>query len=268
MSDVERLLESRRSRIGRWAAAAVVVCALHVGGVALALMTWQEEDVEDDAAGAMTVELAPLPAPVRVDSPDLAHGPNQQEARLTQEAAKEVVEEVVKDIPPVDPSPAPEPEVVLPKAQPEEKEKPKEEEAQQPVPEQERPQQDRDTIATAPPRVDVQPTPETAVSPGQAAALAQAQARWQKAIFRHLERFKRYPTGARRQSQQGRVVVRFRVDRSGHVVASHILKGSGAPLLDEEVFALLKRGSPLPAPPDLIPDAELEMDVPIQFTIK
>ena len=71
-------------------------------------MSWQEEDL-DDAGGALTVEMAPLPAAVPVDSPDVAHGPEQQQAKLTHEAAKLVVEEVEKDIPRVHPSPAPSP---------------------------------------------------------------------------------------------------------------------------------------------------------------
>ena len=74
-----QLLESRRSRIGRWGGAAVIVCALHVGGAALALMQWQEDDA-DDAAGALTVEMAPLPSAAPVDTPDLAHGPLTQGA--------------------------------------------------------------------------------------------------------------------------------------------------------------------------------------------
>ena len=122
MTDMPRLLESRRSRLGRWAGAAAVVCALHVGGVALALMYWHEAEADDEAAGAMTVELAPLPAVVRVDSPVLPYGPDQQETRLTPQTSKQVVEKVEKDIPRVEPSPAPEPEVALPAPQPEEKE--------------------------------------------------------------------------------------------------------------------------------------------------
>jgi hypothetical protein len=35
MAVVTHLLESRRSRIGRWAVAALLVCALHVGGTRL-----------------------------------------------------------------------------------------------------------------------------------------------------------------------------------------------------------------------------------------
>ena len=155
------LLDARRSRIGRWAGAVLVVCALHIAGAALAVMHWQEEDAADDVAGAFTAELALLPAPAPVDSPDVAHGPLQQEAKLTPEASKGVVEKVEKDIPPVDPSAAPDPEVALPKPQPDQKEQRKEEEPREP--DKQVPRQDTEApLTTAPARIEAQPAPSSA----------------------------------------------------------------------------------------------------------
>jgi protein TonB len=268
VTDVSRVLESRRGRFGRWAGAALIVCVLHVGGAALALMYWHEEDAADEVAGAMTVDLAPQPAAVPVDSPNVAHGPERQEARLTPEASKPAIEEVQKDIPPVDPSPAPEPEVALPKPQPVEKEQPKEEEAQEAAPEKEQPQQDREELAAAPPRIEAQPQPSSAPSPGQSAALARLQANWAKTLMNRLERYKRYPAAAERRGIKGVAVVRFRVDRSGHVVSSEIMKSSGSPILDEEALAVLERASPFPVPPDQIADPFLENFLPIWFGMK
>lgn len=101
MIQVAQFLETRRARMGRWAAAAVMVCALHGGGAAVAFLHWHEEGFEA-AVGALTVDMAPLPAAVPVDTPELAHGPERQQARRTAEAAKQVVEEVERDVPPVD----------------------------------------------------------------------------------------------------------------------------------------------------------------------
>ena len=269
MTNIPPLLESRRLRLGRWAGAATVVCGLHAGGVALALMSWQEEDL-DDAGGALTVEMAPLPAAVPVDSPDVAHGPEQQQAKLTHEAAKPVVEEVEKDIPRVDPSPAPEPEVALPKPQPEEKEKPKEQEEPKEAALQEpTPQQDADIpVTTAPPRVEAQPSPGATISPNQSASVGREQQRWTTGLVDRLQRFKRYPDAAARRGIKGVTTVRFTVDRSGQLVASEVLQSSGSPILDEEALALLKRASPFPLPPDGIPDALLVNDLPIWFGMK
>jgi protein TonB len=269
MTNVSQLLESRRSRIGRWTGAAVIVCGLHAGGVALALMQWPEEETADDAAGAITMELAPLPAAVPVDSPDVAHGPLMEEAMQTPETTKKVVEDVQTDIPPVEPSPAPEPEVALPKPQPVEKEEPKpEEEPQEAVPEQQTPvQASAAPLTTAPPRVDVEAPPTSAASPGQGASIARAQATWQKTLVRHLERFKRYPEAARSRRAQGEVIVAFTLDRSGQIVTSRVTHSSGSRALDEEALAVLQRASPLPAPPGELP-GPFDLSLPIQFRIR
>src|SRR5688572_1140351 len=75
MTEVSQLLESRRSRIWRWTAAAVVVCALHAGGIVPALMHQPDEDAWDDPAGGVSVDLVAPPAPTAVQSEDVAHGP-------------------------------------------------------------------------------------------------------------------------------------------------------------------------------------------------
>lgn len=250
--------------IVRWAGAAAVVCSLHVGGVMLALMYWPEEEA-DDPVGALTVELAPLPAAARVDTPLVAHGSLTDRVLPRQEASEKVQKELVEDLPPVPPSPAPEPEIVLLKPPPEEKkEEPEKKDPRQAAPEKQKPSEAaEEKVALAPPRVEAQPAP--AASPGQSAALARLRARWDRSVFRHLERFKSYPDAALRRGRHGAVVVRFRVDRSGSVISSHIVKGSGEPLLDEEVFALLKRSSPFPLPPDQVPGSDFVLVGTINF---
>jgi protein TonB len=180
-----------------------------------------------------------------------------------------VVEEVEEDIPPVPPSPAPEPELALPKPQLEEKETPKEE-ARDPVAEKQRPQQDRQALATAPPHVDAEPAPRSAPSPGQSASLARVQARWEKAMFRQIERHSRgrYPVALERRGVRGVAVVKFRVDRSGRVVNAEIAKSSGWSVLDEKALANIRRASPLPAPPDEVADPYLEGFMQIGFGMK
>ena len=64
------------------------------------------------------------------------------------------------------------------------------------------------------------------------------------------------------------IIVAFKLDRTGQVVASHVTASSGSPVLDDEAMAVLKRASPLPAPPDQILGPMLDMVLPIQFRIK
>ena len=177
-----------------------------------------------------TVELALLPAPAPVDSPDVAHGPVQQEAKLTPEAAKEVVEKVEKDIPPVDPSPTPDPEVDLPKPQPDRKEQPKEEEAREPVPDKQVPRRDTEAPQTAaPPRVEAEPTPSAAPDEGDKAARARAEATWQREVMRQINRAKRVPDAARFRTGRWQAVVAFTLDQAGQVVETHIAKDRASP---------------------------------------
>jgi protein TonB len=270
MSSTVQILESGRSRLGRWAAAALVVCALHAGGAALALMYWQEAEDADDPAGALTVDMSLLPAPTPVNSPDnVAYGPEQQQATLTQEAAKPVVEEEVKDIPLLEPSPAPEPEVALPKPQPEEKEKPKEQEdPQEATPQEEMPQQDADIpVTTAPPRVEAQPAPSGGPAPAMSASHARAKASWENALSRQLNRHKRVPGTALGRRGYWEAVVAFSVDRSGQLISSELRKSTGVPALDREALEWLQRASPFPPPPD-IPGIELYFTQSIKFGVK
>jgi len=258
------LLESWRARIGRWAGATLVVCALHVAGATLAVMQWHQEEVVDDAVGAFAVEVALLPVPPPVDSPDVAHGPVQQEVKLTPEAVKEVVEKKLeKDIPKVDPSPASDPEVTLPKPQPEEKEQPREE-PRDPLPDRQVPHQDTEAPqATAPPRVEAEPTPSAAPDAGDETARARAEATWQREVMRQINRAKRVPDAARFRTGRWQAVVAFTLDRTGQIVETHIAKRSGIPVLDEEAMALIGRVRFPPPPGDT-----LSFRLPISFVVR
>jgi protein TonB len=257
---VTRLLEPRRLRVARWAGAALVAAALHVGAAALAVVHWQEETA-DDTAGVLTVEMALLPAPV--ESPEVAHGPAQQEAKPTPEAAKEVVEKVEKDLPRVDPSPAPDPEVALPKPQPDRKEEPKEEQAREPVPDRVPRQATEAPLTTAPPRVEGEPAPSLAPAEGDKAARARAEASWLREVMRQLNRHKRVPDAARLRRGRWEVVVAFTLDRAGRIVDAEIALSSGVPALDAEALALIRRVR-FPPPPD----GTRSFRMPVRFGVR
>jgi protein TonB len=216
------------------------------------------------------VELAPLPAATPVDSPDVAHGPLMEEAVLTPQASKQTVQEVTKETPIVEQSPAPNPEVALPIPRPEVEKKPEEKENQEEIPNQQTPEQaSAAPLTTAPPKVEAQPAPAAANPvPSTSTNVARVQASWERRLINHLNRYKRYPEVARVHGAQGVVIVGFTIDHGGHLVASHIKKGSGSPALDEESLAMLKRASPLPAPPEQISRPTMELTLPIQFRIR
>lgn len=90
-------------------------------------------------------------------------------------------------------------------------------------------------------------------------------ARWQSRLMAHLERRKRYPADARSRKEQGTAYVRFQIDDSGNVLSVSLSRSSGFSALDEEVVAMVRRASPVPAPP---PGANKTIVAPVLFTIR
>ena len=90
-------------------------------------------------------------------------------------------------------------------------------------------------------------------------------ARWRARLIAHLERRKRYPSEARRQRRQGTAHVRFRIDRAGNVLSVRLVRSSGHAVLDREVVAMVRRASPVPAPP---PGANRTITAPVRFRLR
>ncbi len=88
---------------------------------------------------------------------------------------------------------------------------------------------------------------------------------WSSRVMMHLERRKRYPSGARERREQGIVYVRFTIDDGGQVLSVLLEKTSGFSDLDNEVLALVQRASPVPSPP---PGAARSIVAPIKFTLR
>ncbi|MBN8931426.1 MAG: energy transducer TonB [Rhizobium pusense] len=90
-------------------------------------------------------------------------------------------------------------------------------------------------------------------------------AKWQSRLMAHLERRKRYPSGARSRREQGTAYVRFRIDDSGNVLSASLARSSGFPELDNEVVEMVRRASPVPAPP---PGVNKTITAPVRFTVR
>jgi protein TonB len=259
-----------RVSVMRWLAAALIALGLHAGGAALAFVHWNEEEHSEEAAGPIMVELAAIAVAPNIDAPDVAHGPLMEEAAVTPEAAKEIIEEVEKELPMVEQAPlAPEPEVAMPIPTPVEEKKPEEEKEEAKPQEQSPTQQATAPLTTAPPKVEAAPAEVAAApSPGASPVTASVDYSWQRAIVSHLNRYKRYPDKARDRGLQGSVSVEFTIDRRGRVIAARVAQTSGSSSLDDEALAVLQRASPLPAPPASTPGTSFDMALPIQFRIR
>lgn len=107
-------------------------------------------------------------------------------------------------------------------------------------------------------------TPQRGNTQGRPAAVVA----WQSRLLGHLEGFRRYPTRALRQRQEGVTYLRFSVDRRGGVGAVRLERGSGSDLLDAEALEVVRRAQPVPAPPPEIEGDPVEVVVPVQFRLR
>ncbi|HXJ00499.1 MAG TPA: energy transducer TonB [Micropepsaceae bacterium] len=108
--------------------------------------------------------------------------------------------------------------------------------------------------------------PATPLAPAQKPALsANAQAAFAARLFAHLNRFKRYPDGAKLRHQEGVVSLRFTMDRNGKVLSFDIAKSSGSAALDAEARDLIQRAQPLPPLPAEFGHDSLDLVVPVEF---
>jgi periplasmic protein TonB len=90
---------------------------------------------------------------------------------------------------------------------------------------------------------------------------------WLGLLLAHLERFKRYPTEAQQEHHEGIVYLQFSMDRSGHVLSASLQQSSGYQALDQETLDLIQRAQPLPPPPPEVPQAQIDLVVPVQYQL-
>jgi len=83
-----------------------------------------------------------------------------------------------------------------------------------------------------------------------------------------LEKHKRYPRRAKLRNEQGVVLLRFVVTRTGEVSDFGIEKSSGFQVLDEAVREMIQRAQPLPMMPPEMHESRVELVVPVQFFLR
>jgi protein TonB len=83
-----------------------------------------------------------------------------------------------------------------------------------------------------------------------------------------LERHKVYPLSARTRGAEGTVILRFALRRDGTVASWDIQRGSGHEDIDQAVAQMIRRASPLPAPPAELPGDPVSLVIPVRFTLR
>ncbi|MFK4505422.1 energy transducer TonB [Bradyrhizobium daqingense] len=250
---MKRLAAEDAADLKRWTFSSLAVLTMY-SALAASLATWQRQDDLDPAepAGAVVVDLAPLPAAPSTTPTEIPPGPEQVMSEARPEAKPEVAQ--LDDAPELPQAANPEAVVdARTKAQPDAA-----------------PEQQAAAATSAPPAVSERIAP-VAAAPTQGQPNqkdSQAIATWRSQILALVERNKRYPEAARSRREQGIAQVRFTLDRNGIVGDARVIQSSGSDALDGEAVALLKRAQPFPAPPDTFAGDLVVVRLPIRFTVK
>jgi protein TonB len=104
------------------------------------------------------------------------------------------------------------------------------------------------------------------VAPPPAPAGPTVSAGYRGQLSAWLQEHKQYPSSARAAGEQGQVLLRFRVDRSGRVLDYAVARGSGYPDLDAAVEVMM-RGAILPPFPADMTAANIEVTVTVRFAL-
>lgn len=266
------------SELALWAGASLLVLSLHVGAAMWLLREPDMMAADDTPPAAIMIELAETPEATETEENELSPDEVMSDASAAAEKVEEPVDEpvleqeVVQDEPePVEVEPREEiaqldkVEVPLPVAKPKPPE-PKKEIVKKDEPKKKPVKQREQASAEQAVKAQAQVTQTSRNAARQSAsglfASSMTPARWQSRLMAHLERRKKYPSGAKSRREEGTVYVRFRIDDSGKVLSATLARSSGWPELDNEVLSLVQRASPVPAPP---PDVNKTITAPVKF---
>jgi len=287
------------AELALWTGAAVVALAAHAGAVAYMLRTPPMEFADNAPPAAIMIELAAEPE--AIDTSENQIVPDMEDSAEVKSAEVEPPKEPPVEPPPepvpepvAEPTPEPVPE---PEPQPE----PVEEAEVPPEPVEEIDPIEQMALAQlenvevplpmARPRPPAKPKPQVreqqqAAAPAKRRAMADVKqsnrvaasqtsnssggssvspARWQSRLMSHLERRKRYPSGSRKNREEGTAMVRFTIDNTGNVLAVSLSRSSGYPALDQAVLDMVRRASPVPAPP---PGVNKTIVAPVRFNLR
>lgn len=289
-----------RLELALWSSAAAVIFTVHLAGAWY--LQQRPVAVVDEPQGqiAVMIDLAPMAVapdavpqemadlvdssaaesveePTETITPDAAEPMAEPVEEMTQDTAEPVedvveehpveelpVEEVVPDLvelplPEVAmaiPEPRPQLEEPKPVVKPVRETKPKTQKKPEPVKEA-KPEKKPSPKSLAAQKSAQDGDTIRAPAPGQGAGKSVSPAKWMSRVHAHLGR-RRPKTG----KASGKAIVRFHFNQSGDVLSTTLITSSGDQALDEAAIKLVRRSSPIPAPPPAVP---LFLQVPIEF---
>ncbi|MCT7374936.1 energy transducer TonB family protein [Chelativorans salis] len=96
-------------------------------------------------------------------------------------------------------------------------------------------------------------------------ATAGEKAAYARRLLSHVERHKRYPSGAARQGAAGAAALSITIDRRGRFSGAQLARSSGHAILDQEALAVARRAAPYPRPPEGVGDRTITFSVTLRF---
>jgi protein TonB len=202
-----------------------------------------------DLSNAVAVVFAPTPPPPAPPAPAPPTPEPPPPPQIVEQPPPPPAP--VAETPPPPPKPEPKPE---PKPIPKPRPRPVQQ-AQQTMP-------DLPLPLPMPSQAAPQAAPQTASIPSPPAPTISPD--YRSMLSGWLESHKRYPEEARQRGEEGRAVLRFRVDRSGRVLDYSVVSSTGFADLDQAVEAMM-RGATLPPFPPSMREPEIEVSVTIRY---
>jgi protein TonB len=245
-----------------WCLAVCGSVALHAFCVTLVALNLH--DAPDEVAfGAPAIEIDIELAAPRVQPNDLPPGPNVEASAATPTVTAQ--KEVVSELPKAAPAETADPDAVV---APVDTKKPKKDSSDIATTQATAAEASVAAVATAVPRPETAADSVRSVAPAQGTgeSVQRVRATWQKELAAHFDRYKRYPSD--RSQLSAELIVSFELDRTGHVLSTHIVQGSGDVSFDEAGLAMMRRADPVPAPPAPVADEGLTFTMPIIFRVK
>ena len=262
-----------------WATAALLVAAAHLALAKAVAMASHPAPVEA-AEPALMIDLQPLP----IATAEAVQSEAVAEVE-PQETAEPVFEEEIAEEPLSREKAEAAAEPAEPDVQPEIIEEPEEKElelpeavavlpAERPAPTKP-PPVDQPRLSKKPPVKPQAAKPRPQKPPSQASQQSRVSRaptvsleRWQARVLAWINRYKRYPPGARARGEEGMVRVAFMIDGAGRVQSVRVIRSSGNAELDAAASEMVRRASPVPQPPPEIAQRGTRLSLPVQFNLR